>query len=225
VAPYSGSVPDTAVRRRDWMDRTACRDEDPDLFSDKARTHDARLVCVVRCPVRQQCLANVKETERGATRDCRDGVVAGLVHNERYRMDPHVRRNEDDSLLLELDGTEPCGTYNALLGHLWRGEPIDPACWSAEVRRERLSQVSTAPKRQPAAESPAPETPPALVPMSAKPPLKGSTSKQRHVYRLWARGLPDLKIARGADLSTHAVRRIRQDLGLIANQDTARAAS
>lgn len=135
--------PATAVHRRDWMAHAACR-TDPDRHSDLDQVHDARLVCVVHCPVRTDCLAAVKRIERGAGRQARDGVVAGLAHNERYRLDPHVPRKADDSALLQLDGTEPCGSYNALLGHLWRGERIDPDCWSAEVRREHLSVVSAA---------------------------------------------------------------------------------
>ncbi|WP_262059823.1 WhiB family transcriptional regulator [Streptomyces sp. STR69] len=200
------------------MDRTACREEDPDLFSDKTKVHEARLVCVVRCPVRKECLASVKEVEHGRGRDSRDGVVAGLVHNERYRLDPHVPRGEDDSPLLELDGTERCGTYNALLGHLWRGERIDAECWSAQARRERLAVAATAAKRQASTSAPAaPAAPHAPAVLPAEPGTKVITLKERHVYRLWACGLPDLKIARRADLSTPAVRRIREGLRLPPN--------
>ena len=215
---YTGSVPETAEGPHDWMARMACRNEDPDLFTDKATSHDARLICVVRCPVRQQCLANVKHLERGSGREARDGVVAGLLHYERYRQDPHVRRGDDDPALLSLDGTEPCGSYNALLGHLWRGERVDPECWSAEVRRERLERTSTVAKRAAAVVEPAPPPAlPALAPRRPKPPTTGRTPKERHVYRLWARGLPDLDIARRADLSTPAVRRIREGLHLLPN--------
>ncbi|MHC3474647.1 WhiB family transcriptional regulator [Streptomyces sp. 7R007] len=145
---YTGSVPDTAGRRLDWMARMACRDEDPDLFFDKTKIYEARVVCVVRCPVRTQCLANVKETERGITRSDRDGIVAGLAHHERHRLDPHVRRSDDDTPLLELTGDEPCGSHDALLGHLWRGERVDPDCWSAEIRRDRLDRVTAAARRR-----------------------------------------------------------------------------
>jgi hypothetical protein len=145
---YTGSSPDTAARRLDWMEHAACRDVHPDLFSEKESMHAARLVCVVRCPVRQQCLAHVKEAERGESRSYRDGVVAGLSHSERWRLDPEARRAKDDPALLTLDGTEPCGSHNALLGHLWRGERIDPDCWSAEVRRDRLERLSAVARRR-----------------------------------------------------------------------------
>jgi hypothetical protein len=74
--------------------------------------------------------------------------VAGLAYNERWRLDPHVRRSKDETEQLELDESEPCGSHNALLGHLWRGEQIDPKCWSAEIRRERLERVSATRKRR-----------------------------------------------------------------------------
>jgi hypothetical protein len=139
---YTGSVPDTGAHRRDWMAVMACRTGDPDLFFDPARTYEARIECIVRCPVRRECLASIKQLERGSSRDRRDGVVAGLASNERWRLDPHVKRSTWEAAALALDGTEPCGTHNALLGHLWRGERVDPACWSAEVRRNRLDRVS-----------------------------------------------------------------------------------
>ncbi|MET7477962.1 WhiB family transcriptional regulator [Streptomyces sp. NPDC005648] len=153
---YSGAVPDTAARPLDWMDRMACREEDPDMFFAKDRQHEARLICVVRCPVRTECLASVKEAERGAHRDYRDGIVAGLAHNERWRLDVEAIRCKDDTVPLILDGTEPCGTHNALLGHLWRAERIDPECWSAEVRRDRLERATAARTSNPAAAEPAP---------------------------------------------------------------------
>lgn len=145
---YTGSVPDTGARRRDWMESMACRDVDPDTFSDPASEHEARLICIVRCPVRRQCLASVQETEAGASRGQRDGVIAGLTDSERWRLDTAAYRCKTDSPPLVFDGEPPaCGTYNAMLRHLSRGERIDPECWSAEVRRNRLSRVSLAVKR------------------------------------------------------------------------------
>jgi hypothetical protein len=206
------------------MNHAACRGEDPDLFCDKTKVHEARLVCVVRCPVRRECLADVKAAERGSGGNSRDGLVAGLLDNERYRLDPHVPRRQDDSPLFELDGTEPCGSYGALLGHLWRGELVDPECWSAQVRRERLSVVSAVTKRRTATSAlvaAAPSLAPVVLSAQSRP--KGRTPKERHVYRLWSCGLPDLKIARRADLSTHAVRRIREGLGLYPNAQSGAA--
>ncbi|MFB7596929.1 WhiB family transcriptional regulator [Streptomyces sp. NPDC056160] len=147
---YTGSTPDTAGRRLDWMASMACRGQDPDLFSEKAREHEARLICAVRCPVRQQCLANVQRLEHGHAEDRRDGVVAGLTAHERWRLDADAPGHGSGNIpALVFTGKPPaCGTYNALLRHLWLGERIDSDCWSAEVRRVRLSRVSN---RQPAA--------------------------------------------------------------------------
>ncbi|EST24506.1 WhiB family transcriptional regulator [Streptomyces roseochromogenus] len=138
---YTGSVPDTAGRRLDWMERMACRNEDPDLFSDEDREHEARTICIARCPVRSTCLARVKTLESGLHRDQRDGVVAGLTYAERHRLDADAAHRADDAPLLVFDGTERCGTHLALLRHLWLDEPIDAKCWSGKVMRDRASRV------------------------------------------------------------------------------------
>ncbi|WP_435251675.1 WhiB family transcriptional regulator [Streptomyces tendae] len=132
---YTGSIPDTAARPRDWMTLMACRNEDPDLFFDSSREHEARLVCVTRCPVRAQCLANVKAVEHGEHHDYRDGVVAGLNGHERWRLDADAPVRWGEPSHLPLPGSEPCGTYPAMLRHLWLGEHMDGVCWSGEVRR------------------------------------------------------------------------------------------
>jgi hypothetical protein len=152
---YTGSVPDVAGRRHDWMARMACRYQDPDLFSDPAREDEARLICAVRCQVRTQCLANVKQLEDGTAEKRRDGVVAGLTARERWRMDPGAPGHDDTQPPLVFTGNPPaCGTYTALLRHLWFGEHMDPDCWSAEIRRERALAL----KHQSGRPTPAPAT-------------------------------------------------------------------
>lgn len=205
---YTGTIPDTGAHRLDWMDAVACRDQQ-DVFDDPGRDHEARTICVVRCPVRSQCLAAVKEAEHGKPRGYREGVVAGLFHNERWRLDLHAYRGKDDAAPLELDGTEECGSYNALLGHLWRGEKVDPVCWSAELRRSRLQRTSAV-----AARARAVEAKPAAEPKPVGPP-RNLTPQARRVYRLWSSGLSDPEIARQTDLTTPAVQRIRQAHGLM----------
>lgn len=219
MANYTGQIPDTAGRRLDWMDSAACV-EDSDMFFDATREFDARLVCVVRCPVRVACLTAVKEAERRLGRQARDGVVAGLLHHERWRLDPTVRRDKGDPALLKLDGTEPCGSYVALLGHLWRGELVDPECWSAHVRRERLVRVVQA------ADTPRPVAPvePVGPVEPVRPPVRGRTRHERRVHELWSDGLTDLDIARRMAISVPAVRRVRERLGLLVNRQ-ARTAS
>ncbi|MFI1767477.1 WhiB family transcriptional regulator [Streptomyces sp. NPDC020800] len=145
---YTGSVPDTAVRRLDWMARMACRDLDPDLFSAKKREHEARIVCAVRCLVRAACLANVQRLEHGQGEIRRDGVVAGLTAHERWRLDADAPGHESKPALVFTGAPPRCGTYAALLRHLWLGERMDPECWSGEVRRERLHQVAEAVRQE-----------------------------------------------------------------------------
>ncbi|MET7776271.1 WhiB family transcriptional regulator [Streptomyces mirabilis] len=145
MSGYTGDTPDTVARPLDWMDSMACRSVDPDLFSDPATTHQARIICIVRCPVRTACLARVKETEQGTSPKDRDGVVAGLTGSERWRLDPTAYRTTGDAPWLDFEVTRaPCGTYLGLLRHLWSGERIDPDCWSNEVRRERLNSATRA---------------------------------------------------------------------------------
>lgn len=135
---YTGSVPDTAVHPRDWMERMACREEDTDLFFEKRFEHLARTVCVVRCPVRVECLAHILEVERGTSRDQRHGIFAGLDGPERWRLDATAPGHNDDgsSLLKASDPPPACGSLEALVRHLALGQQIDPTCWSGEVRRD-----------------------------------------------------------------------------------------
>ncbi|MFF9310142.1 WhiB family transcriptional regulator [Streptomyces sp. NPDC014748] len=143
--PYTGAVPDTAGRRLDWMARMACRDEDPDLFSDPKHEQEARVICAVRCPVRAQCLAAVRRLEQGTAQDRRDGVVAGLTAHERWRLDTTAAGHHEDTPALDVSSMTPkCGTYMALLRHLWLGEAVDSECWSAQVRRDRFHTLKAA---------------------------------------------------------------------------------
>lgn len=160
---YTGAVPDTAGRRLDWMTRMACRNEDPDLFSESKREHEARVICAVRCPVRRECLANVQRLEAGDALERRDGMVAGLTAHERWRLDASAPgHGPGNTPALVFTGEPPrCGTYNALLRHLWLGERIDPECWSAQVRREHLTRTTHSAARKPAGEGPADDTLPA----------------------------------------------------------------
>lgn len=158
---YTGAVPDTAGRRLDWMARMACRNENPDLFSDPKHEHEARVICAVRCPVRAQCLANVRRLENGDALERRDGMVAGLTAHERWRLDAAAPGHSEHPPLVFTGEPPRCGTYNALLRHLWLGERIDPECWSAQVRREHLTRTTHAAARQPAGEDPTNEALPA----------------------------------------------------------------
>ncbi|MEV4033442.1 WhiB family transcriptional regulator [Streptomyces umbrinus] len=219
---YSGQIPDTLGRRLDWQEAAVCG-MDPELFFDKDRQHEARTACVTRCPVRPACLAQIKETEQGEHRAHRSGVIAGLTSSERWRFDPTAHSKSDRPVLTVEDGT-PCGSYHALVRHLWLGEHVDPKCWSAELARNRLRFVDRHVRRPGPAvvdepDGPAAREPVAQPPRRPTPPNPGRTPKERHVYQLWTRGLTDLSVARRADLSTLAVRRIREALGLVPNTE------
>ncbi|QIJ62588.1 WhiB family transcriptional regulator [Streptomyces sp. JB150] len=211
---YTGSVPDTAARRLDWMGAAACLGQQ-EIFDDPDRVHEARIICVARCPVRSQCLAYTKECERGLHRDQRDGVAAGLTHDERHRLDDTAVHRKDDGDPIKLDGSERCGTHIALLRHLWLDEPIDPKCWSGEVFREHGNRNA----RQRAAPAPRPAPPETARPKRRpRPPAKGDTPHERRIYSLWSTGASDLDIARRMAVSVPSVLRVRERLGLIANQ-------
>ncbi|MEU9208493.1 WhiB family transcriptional regulator [Streptomyces sp. NPDC048415] len=229
MTSYSGQVPDTHRRSLDWQEQAACH-HDGELFFDPRFEYMARAICS-RCPVRVECLAAVLEAERGESRDRRHGIVAGLGPGERWRIDPEANRND----LIASEGTPPaCGTYQALMRHFSLGEPVDPVCRSGDTRRHAASTDSRSRRKappkaakavrpapqKPALKDPAPVTPkPAPAKAKApKPCVRGRTPKERHVYRLWSQGLSDVDIARRADLSTPAVRRIRDVLGLLPNR-------
>ncbi|MFF0597852.1 WhiB family transcriptional regulator [Streptomyces antibioticus] len=222
---YTGSVPDIRHSHYEWMARAACADERA-VFDDIEREHEARTICIVRCPVRSECLAYTKESEAGLHKDNRESVAAGLTPTERFRLDRKAARRADDPARVALSGHERCGTYQALLRHLWLDEPVDPKCWTGKLLRDRgmlglVSQRETA-RTQLAAEATAGQPAPAGTDSGRsprkQPPVKGSTPHERRVYRLWSEGLDDLQIARRMALSTTQVQRVRERLGLLAHK-------
>jgi hypothetical protein len=81
-----------AGRPPEWMQRAACRDEDPDLFTGADESGEARKVCAA-CPVRKVCLADVERFEAGQPSGyVSDVVVGGLTGPERAaRLDAAVQ--------------------------------------------------------------------------------------------------------------------------------------
>lgn len=65
-----------------WMNRAACRNSDPSLFFDTARSVEAKTVCG-RCPVRGTCLEHALDVPE------REGVWGGTTPTRRDR----IRRN------------------------------------------------------------------------------------------------------------------------------------
>ncbi|SMF85957.1 WhiB family transcriptional regulator [Streptomyces sp. Amel2xC10] len=221
---YAGSVPDTRRLSHDWMADAACTNSHA-VFDDPDREHEARTICVVRCPVRSECLAFTKKSESGQHKDHRESVAAGLTSTERFRLDRKSTRRADDPERIALSGHERCGTHQALLRHLWLDEPIDPKCWTGKLMRDRdmrglVSQRETARTRlaseDAATQQPTPGGPTAA--RRAQPPVKGSTPHERRVYRLWSEGFDDFQIARRMALSTPQVQRVRERLGLLAHK-------
>lgn len=234
---YTGSIPDTLARPRPWawQEQAGCRTEDLDLFFEQRYEHMARTVCVARCPVRAKCLTAILAVERGMGRDCRYGIFAGLDGRERWHLDPTAPgHGEDGSSVLRLDGPSPeCGSYEALVRHLARGERVDPTCWSGEVRRahgnksrprnvslepepEALTQAPPEPAPAPVEPAPAPVRP---IPQDGrrKPARRGDTPHERRIYILWSTGASDLDIARRMAVSVPSVKRVRDKLGLLPN--------
>lgn len=241
---YTGSVPSTHAHPLDWMEHAACTDQRK-IFDDNDREHEARTICIARCPVRPQCLAYMKEAERGLHRDQRESVAAGLTYSERFRLDPASTHRADDPGPIRFNGTERCGTHHALLKHLWLDEPIDPKCWSGEILREKGNRGLVLARRQareseqaaertqaqpvrPASTAARPKPPTQAKPTAAavsRPaaPAKGDTPHERRVYRLWSEGCSDLQIARRMAISTPQVQRVRGRLGLLPNLHTRKA--
>ena len=71
------------MKSLNWMDRMACRDEDPEVFFHEGTINvaEAKAICAC-CPVRLPCLNYV------ITADIRHGVAAGLTAAERFP--PHA---------------------------------------------------------------------------------------------------------------------------------------
>ncbi|MFF0139731.1 WhiB family transcriptional regulator [Streptomyces sp. NPDC005227] len=215
-----------------WHTAAACRGEDPELFFSREFEVIARKICIT-CPVRAECLASILDIERGTSVDYRDGIVAGLTPRERWRLG---RITADDGEEPTEQADEPeCGSHDAMVQHLGRGEPVDPECWTGLQRRERSNQVKrrqtrkksgavlTAVPESPRRTKAKPAAPELPTPVDTLRPPARATAKERHVYRLWAGGLADFEIARRADLSTLAVRRIRDRYGLLPNTPAAKA--
>lgn len=80
---------------RDWRDRAACRDVDPELFFPatdigplcRQQINRAKAVCA-RCPVQAECLSF-------ALRNLSDGVAGGLTASERCQVRSSASRRRD----------------------------------------------------------------------------------------------------------------------------------
>lgn len=80
------------MEKIDWLDRAACRDEDPELFfpltdmgPGAQQTAQAKAVCA-RCPVRAECL------ESALANGLDYGIFGGMTERERRSL-VRERRN------------------------------------------------------------------------------------------------------------------------------------
>lgn len=77
-------APDTLEPLAAWASRSACRDEDPDTFTDARAVGAARAICA-RCPVARQCLEDILRIEGDAAARSRLGIYAGLTPSQRRK--------------------------------------------------------------------------------------------------------------------------------------------
>lgn len=78
-----------------WRDRAACREYDPELFypgnvSDERQVRAARGVCA-SCEVQVPCFWWVMNDEGNSSVSYRHGVWAGLIPNERVKLNRKLR--------------------------------------------------------------------------------------------------------------------------------------
>lgn len=225
---YTGSIPDTVARPLDWQGQGRCRTSDPDIFFAAEGESEAKRTCF-GCPVLRDCQSWVMTRERGMSLHQRDdAVIAGLTARERLHLDPAVRKPEPDP---EPEPGPEHGTRSCYKAGCRREE-----CKAAnrEYMQERKLRAETEPPKPPA-EEPKCGTLPAyrrhrrrgqpIDEACARAYAKDRAARRarqrdRTVYDLWAKGLPDGEIAARMDIGTRAVRNARTRLGLIANVPT-----
>ena len=233
MSGHTGQVPDTLVRRGDWVHQSLCQDMDTETFFTAAQAQNARRTCLV-CPVLEDCQRWVMAVESGVAEEFRFGVVAALTAAERAALDPIVQ--ERQARLQEKKRAKAAAAVTA--GHEPKPEP-SPA---------------PAPKPKPKPKPvPKPEPDAAPKPRRTKPPAKcpSNSAYMRHlqrgepiddgcraeharvtkaaryskrekaVYAPWSRGLSDPDIAAATGLSPVVVRRTRARLGLMPNNPKA----
>jgi WhiB family redox-sensing transcriptional regulator len=124
---------------RDWRQRAACRDEDPELFhpvGDKGpallQIAEAKAVCR-RCPaeVRQKCLEHAVATGSDS------GVFGGMSEDERRYLHLEARRAPDPNP----DPVRPeCGSEAGYQRHHRRNEPKCQPCLNAMNDRRKARE-------------------------------------------------------------------------------------
>jgi WhiB family redox-sensing transcriptional regulator len=124
--------PGAVARPTDWLDRAACRDEDPELFYANlgVNTGPAKRVCA-SCPVRRTCLLKALEAD-----DTDWGIRGGLAPKQRVS----ARRRLLAGDLSALDMPAPPPPVADLLADV-RG--LDRARLRRQLRRSGACQLWT----------------------------------------------------------------------------------
>ncbi|MFD4258189.1 WhiB family transcriptional regulator [Streptomyces sp. NPDC058534] len=229
---YTGAVPDTGARPLDWQDGGLCRSVDPDTFFEAARETEAKETCY-GCPVLLDCQSWVTDRERGMNLYQRDdAVIAGLTAQERLDLDPTVQEPKPKPKA-QPEPEEKHGTR---------------ACYQSGCRREECRAANRAYiQERKLREQSAPPAPKVPVEEPKCGTLRGyrqhhrrgqtiddacrrvyaqdraarkARQRDKGVYDLWVKGLPDGEIAARLGVGTRAIRISRDRLGLIANVPT-----
>lgn len=202
MSGYTGQVPDTLPQADDWVVRGACRGMDPDVFSSSIREREAKQVCLT-CEVRSACLAWIMKTESGQSVFYRDGVVAALTARERTILDP--------------DAPNPPERQDAPASPKQQA-PRQRAPKKPKALPRELAKCGTnaAYRRHVKAGEP--------IDDACREAHTEATRQVRHaaedrkVRARWVRSETDAQIAAATGLSKLRVRRVRERLGLLANQ-------
>ncbi|WND34002.1 WhiB family transcriptional regulator [Streptomyces sp. BB1-1-1] len=229
---YTGAIPDTAARRLDWQDSALCRTGDPDVFFDGPE-REAKRTCFA-CPVLLDCQSWVMGRERGMTLYQRDdAVVAGLTAKERLDLDPAAPKAPAEA------GQRKPRAKRRLPQHGERakykaGCRCDPCKaanrqYSQDLKRRKESGEKPPPK--PADVPPCgtsrgykrhvrhgePIDEPCRQAHAQKRAVNKARKRERDVYELWVKGLPDGEIAAQLGIGPRGVRLVRERRGLIEN--------
>lgn len=138
---------------REWELKALCRSEDPEIWFSKKTWAKARKLCLVECPVLEECRAAIFSREAQTPASLRFGMVAGLTGVQRAKLAAESAPKQS-SKQKKPPGSgrpqAPCGTKSAYERHRRKGEPIDQACRDAhalaarEYRRTGSTKVPAA---------------------------------------------------------------------------------
>ncbi|MFJ2719421.1 WhiB family transcriptional regulator [Streptomyces sp. NPDC087437] len=229
---YTGQIPDTAARQLDWQARAHCRAVDPEIFFTAAEEREARQLCAA-CPVLGNCHTWVMQAERGQALSLREGIVAGLTPEQRLALDPaapkHLPAPIKDKPKSSKAKPQKHGTRACYKAGCRRPECVAANREYTQSLRQRKAQGEPVVSQPPPAPCPSvaayrrhlkkgePVDEGCRAAYAKDRATRNTTQRNRQVYALWSKGLPDAEIAARLNVGTRAVRNARERLGLIAN--------